>query len=108
MQELAALGLFLALLLAAYWSFVIFPRQRDFQKRQRFARALEVGDEVITYGGIIGRVIDIQGDQGIAHLEIAEGVVIRLVTAALIQPYDAEEVAKAARIGLEEEKAQAQ
>jgi preprotein translocase subunit YajC len=106
MEEFALVGVVLLLGLTAYWSMVLFPKQRDFQKRQRFARTLSVGDEVITYGGIIGKVIDIHAETGIAYVEIAEGVVIRLVTAALMQPYDPEEIARNARIGLEKETAQ--
>lgn len=89
--------------LGAYWSLVLFPRQRDFQKRQKMARALVEGDEVITGGGLIGRVIRIEGDKGIAHVELADGVVVRLVTAALIQRYDPDEIAENARRGLEAE-----
>lgn len=104
-EEFVILGLVLLLLLGAYWSMVIFPRQRDFQKRQRFARELSAGDEVITYGGLIGRVIDIDAEMGIAHVQIAEGVVARFVTAALIQPYNAEEIANAAKQGIEQHRA---
>ncbi len=102
MQEFALLAFILLLALGAWWSLVVFPKQRDFQKRQRFARSLMRGDEVITYGGVIGKVIDIDAEQGIAFVEIADGVVIRLITAALMQPYDAEEIARNARMGLEE------
>jgi len=102
MQEFALLAFILLLALGAWWSLVVFPKQRDFQKRQRFARSLTRGDEVITYGGVIGKVIDIDAEQGIAFVEIADGVVIRLITAALMQPYDAEEIARNARMGLEE------
>ncbi|NWF70688.1 MAG: preprotein translocase subunit YajC [Chloroflexi bacterium] len=103
MEEFVLVGVILVLGLGAYWTMVLFPKQRDFQKRQRFARSLSVGDEVITYGGIIGKVIDIQAAQGIAYVEIADGVVIRLVTAALMQPYDPEEIARNAQIGIERE-----
>ncbi|GAB4510213.1 MAG: hypothetical protein OHK0046_06580 [Anaerolineae bacterium] len=101
MTEFALLAAVMALGLGAYWSLVIFPKQRDFTKRQKFARSLAEGDEVITYGGIIGRVLAIDAEMGIAHVEIADGVVIRLITAALMQPYDPEEIAKNARMGLE-------
>jgi preprotein translocase subunit YajC len=108
MEELVLVGVFLVLGLGAYWTMVLFPKQRDFQKRQRFARELSVGDEVITYGGIIGKVIDIHADEGIAYVEIAEGVIIRLITAALMQPYDREEIARNARTGIEQDTAQQQ
>jgi preprotein translocase subunit YajC len=103
MQEFALLAAILLLSLAAYYSFVTFPKQRDFQKRQKFARSLAEGDEVITYGGVIGRVLKIDAEMGIAQVEIAEGVVIRIINAALMQPYDPDVIAENARKGLEDE-----
>ena len=102
MPEFLLLGVVLILLLGAYWSMVIFPRQRAFQQRQKFARALGVGDEVVTYGGIIGHIQKVDADKGVAYVEIADGVVVRFLTASLVHSYDAEEFGKAARIGLEE------
>lgn len=100
--EILAVLVVMVLVLGAYWSLVTFPKQRDFQKRQRFARELAEGDEVITYGGLIGKVLSIDAEMGIAQVEIADGVVIRLITAALMQPYDAEEIAHNAQIGMRE------
>lgn len=100
-MEFAVLALVLLLGLGAYWSMVIFPKQRDFSKRQRYVQSLAVGDEVVTYGGIIGKVIDIEAEKGVAYVEIAEDVIVRLVTAALVQPYDPDEFARAAQMGLE-------
>lgn len=97
MEEFALVGLLLLLGLGAYWTMVIFPRQREFQKQQRYVRSLTVGDEMITFGGIIGRVLSIDADHGTAQVEIAEGVVIRVVTASLIRPYDPEELAQSAQ-----------
>ena len=59
MQEFVLLGIVLVLGLGAYWSLVIFPRQRDFQKQQKYVNTLNVGDEMITFGGIIGRVMTV-------------------------------------------------
>lgn len=103
MQEFALLGVIMVLVLGAYWSMVTFPKQRDFQKRQQFARSLHAGDEVVTYGGLVGRVVDIDSEKAIAYVEIADGVVVRLITAALMQPYDPEEIARNARMGQRDE-----
>jgi preprotein translocase subunit YajC len=102
-MEFAVLALVMLLGLGAYWAMVIFPKQRDFSKRQKYVRSLNAGDEVVTYGGIIGRVVEIDAANGVAHVEVAEGVVMRLVTAALIQRYDPAEFARAAQIGVEGE-----
>jgi preprotein translocase subunit YajC len=95
------------LLLGAYWSLVIFPRQRDFQKRQSFVRTLVAGDEVITAGGIIGKVLDIRGEEGIAYIELADGVVIRVITASVLGVFDPEELAENAQKGLRQQQDEA-
>ena len=94
MEEFVLIGILLLLGLGAYWSMVIFPRQRDFQKQQRYVRAAKAGDEMITFGGIVGRVLEIEADKGIAHVEIADGVVVRMLTASLLRPYDPAEFAQ--------------
>lgn len=105
MPEWVALAVVLALMLAGYWSLVIFPKQRDFSKRQRFVRTLAEGDEVITAGGIIGRVLEIRGEEGIATVEIAPGVVVRAITASLLEPFNPEELARNAQLGMRDEAA---
>lgn len=97
MPEIVLVGLVMILALGAYWSLVIFPRQRDFTKRQRYISTLSPGDEMITYGGIIGIVERIDADAGIAYVEIAPGIQVRMLMAALVRPYDAEEIAENAR-----------
>lgn len=101
MQEFVAFSIVIILMLAAYWSLVIFPKQRTFKKHNQYVRTLGVGDEVITFGGIIGQVISMDADSGVAEVRIAEGVVVRVITAALNRPYQPEEVSLNARIGVE-------
>jgi preprotein translocase subunit YajC len=100
MPEFAFLAVMMLLGLWLYWSFVTFPKQRAFQKRQEFAGSLAKGDEVVTSGGIIGKVIEIDGELGIAQVEIAEGVVIRMLNVSLMQAYDVGEIARNAQLVL--------
>jgi preprotein translocase subunit YajC len=100
MTEFIVFSFILVLLLGAYWSLVIFPRQRDFQKRQNFVRTLAEGDEVITAGGIIGRVLDIRSEEGIAYVELADGVIVRAISASLLQAFDPQELAANVKKGL--------
>jgi preprotein translocase subunit YajC len=93
MAELALLGLVMILGLGAYWSMVIFPRQRDFQKRQQYVNELKEGDEIITYGGIVGRIVLFDLDKGVVHLEVAEGVIMRIIAASIAREYDPTEFA---------------
>jgi preprotein translocase subunit YajC len=92
------------LFIVGYWSLAVFPKQRDFKKHQKYVQTLEVGDEVISYGGIIGTIIELNDDVGTAVLKIAEGVEVKILTAALQQKFDAEEIARSIRMarGIEE------
>lgn len=92
---LFALVLFLAL--GAYWSLVIFPRQREYEKRHKYVQTLNPGDKMITYGGIIGTVVTVESESGIATVEIAPGVVVSVLIQSLVEPFDAERLAESAR-----------
>src|ERR1700754_5208667 len=106
MQEFIVLGVVLVLGLGAYWSLVIFPRQRDFQKQQKFVGRLNPGDEMITFGGIIAKVISLEPEQGLATVEIGDGVVARVLAASLMRPYDPEDLARSAGPGSQQQQQQ--
>lgn len=97
--EFLLVALFLTIAMGGYWVFRLMPQQREFVKRQQMARSLVEGDEVITGGGIVGQVRRIDSEKGVAIVEIADGVQIRILTAALIDRYDPEEIAKNVRMG---------
>ncbi len=94
MPEFVLLGFIFLLVLGAYWALVVYPKQRNFQKRQRYVSTLSPGEEVITYGGIIGKIVEVEAEKGIAQVEIADGIIVRFVTAAVMQAYNPEELAK--------------
>jgi preprotein translocase subunit YajC len=66
--------LIVILLLGAFWVVAVMPRRRRMQSHQAMQDALDVGDEVITAGGLHGRVVSFE--DGEIRLEIAEGVVV--------------------------------
>lgn len=100
-----ALGLMLILLLfvTGYWSLVVLPKQRAFRKHQQHIRQLRVGSEIITYGGLIGTITSLAPDKGEATLRLAENVEVRIITAALTQMYNPDELAQNAQIGTSRE-----
>ncbi len=99
MPEFVLVFAVLSLVLGGYWAMVIFPKQRAFQHKQKIVRALHVGDEVVTYGGIVGVIIEIDVAAGVSIIEIAAGVRIKLLTAALQQVYDPQAIAESAARG---------
>ena len=103
MPEFALLAFVMLLAMGAWWSMVTFPKQRDFSKRQKLVQTLAQGDEVVTYGGIIGKIVDVNAESGITVVEIADGVQVRMLNVAIIQAFDAQEVAENAQRGLVKE-----
>jgi preprotein translocase YajC subunit len=101
MPEFVAFSVVILLLLGAYWSLVVFPKQRAFKRHNEYVRLLGPGDEVITFGGIIGTIISMDSEAGIAYVKIAEGVEVKVLTAALTRPYVPDEVALHARVGID-------
>jgi preprotein translocase subunit YajC len=98
-MELVGTLVILLLVIAAYWSLVILPRQQEFKKHQLFVRRMQPGDKVVTYGGLIGTIVMLESETGEAVLRLAEGVEVRVITAALTQPYNPEALAQNARMG---------
>jgi preprotein translocase subunit YajC len=55
--------LIFAVIGAAFYFLIYRPQQRKQKAARAEANAFEVGDEVVTAGGIVGRVIDITDDR---------------------------------------------
>lgn len=86
------------IIIAGYWALTVFPKQREYKKHVAYVKTLEVGDEVITYGGLIGTIIAFDDAYGTARLKLAEGVEIRILTAALRQHFNPDEIARNIRM----------
>src|SRR5947209_1541128 len=73
--------IFVPLMFLALWAIVILPQQRRMRAHQALVNVLEAGDEVMTTSGIIGTITAI--DDEVLHLEVAPGVTLRIVRAAV-------------------------
>ncbi len=75
--------LFIVLMFVAFYFLLIRPQQKRAKEHQAMLSKLASGDEIVTAGGILGRVIEV-GD-GFITLEIAEGVRIKVQKAQVQQ-----------------------
>ena len=85
--------LFILVMLAVVWFFLIRPRQRQMRAQQQQVASLQVDDEVVTAGGLYGTVKAIEDDE--LHLEIARGVTVRVArraVAAVLTEHDTDEL----------------
>jgi len=82
------IGLALPLLMIVGFYFLLIRPQRTRQRAQQaLLSSLEVGDEVMTTGGIFGTIVDIDDDEGTVIVEIAPGTRVRMVRAGISQRF---------------------
>ena len=86
-QTGSPLGLLLPVLLfGAVFYFLMYRPQKARQRQQQaLMQALEVGDEVMTAGGIFGTVTAIDEDDDVVTVEVAPGTRIRMLRRAIAQ-----------------------
>ena len=68
----------LILIFVIFYFFLIRPQQKKVKEHKLMVAALKRGDEVVTSGGVIGKVERILGDDKI-DLSISENVTIQVV-----------------------------
>ena len=68
----------LILIFVIFYFFLIRPQQKKVKEHKQMVSALKRGDEVITSGGIVGRIERVLGDDKVDIL-ISENVTIQVV-----------------------------
>jgi preprotein translocase subunit YajC len=69
-------ALLMAAFIALFYFMLIRPQQRRAKEHQTLVSKLAAGDEVVTSGGLLGRITDV-GDTFVT-LEVAEGVRVKV------------------------------
>ena len=75
--------LFPLILVAAFYFLLLRPQQQRVRSHNALVAAVEVGDEIVTAGGLVGTVKRV--DERDVQLEIAPGVVVTLAKGAISQ-----------------------
>ena len=85
--------LMFVVIIAIMYFMMIRPQRKQQKKIETFRNGLQVGQEVVTSGGMYGKIKSI--DNGIVMLEVAHNVVVR-VDISVIYPStaDAQQEAK--------------
>lgn len=74
----------LILIFAIMYLLLIRPQQKKLKEHQAMVAALRRGDQIITQGGIIGKVSKVKDDNEI-EVELAENVKVRVVKSTVAQ-----------------------
>ncbi|MEM1131074.1 MAG: preprotein translocase subunit YajC [Pseudomonadota bacterium] len=74
----------LILIFAIMYFLLIRPQQKKVKEHRAMVEALRRGDQIVTQGGIVGKVTKVKED-GEVEVEIADGVKVRVIRATVAQ-----------------------
>ncbi len=84
----------LVALFVGFWLLVIRPQRRRAQEQRTLHESVAVGDEIVTLGGLLGRVKAIDETDDTLEVEIAPGTNVKVVrrgVAGVIDPQKSHE-----------------
>ncbi len=73
--------LFPLVFLGLMWFMLVRPQQQRVRRQRELVNSLAVGDEVVTAGGVVGRIVGLDDEH--VRLELAPGVVVRFLRMAV-------------------------
>jgi preprotein translocase subunit YajC len=79
--EITGLLVPLAIVFLIFWFLIIRPERKKQEKHQKFLDGLKVGDQVVTTGGIVGKVTSV-GDATV-KLRISKDAKIELLRSSI-------------------------
>ncbi|MET4103629.1 preprotein translocase subunit YajC [Roseovarius sp. MBR-78] len=74
----------LILIFVIMYFLLIRPQQKKLKEHKAMVEALRRGDQVVTQGGLIGKVAKVK-DENEIEVELAEGVKVRVVRSTVAQ-----------------------
>jgi preprotein translocase subunit YajC len=84
----------LILIFAIMYFLLIRPQQKKMKEHKAMVEALRRGDQVLTSGGIVGKVTKVQED-GLVEVEIADNVKVKVLRHTISQVMNKTEPAAA-------------
>ena len=84
----------LVLIFAIMYFLLIRPQQKKMKEHQAMVEAVRRGDQVVTQGGLIGKVSKVKEGENEIEVELAEGVKVRVVKSTIAQVLNKTEPAK--------------
>jgi preprotein translocase subunit YajC len=74
---------YFAVIALAFFLLIVLPQRRRANAHRALLASLQVDDEVITIGGILGTIRDLDDEK--IRLEVADGVVVTVARNAIAQ-----------------------
>lgn len=78
----------IAVVFLLVWVVVVVPQNRARKNQERVIEELKIGEQIVTVGGVIGKLTYLNREEDLARIEVAPGVEIRIIPAAISHPLD--------------------
>ncbi len=80
-----SIGQFIPLILifVIMYFLILRPQQKRMKEHRNMVAALKRGDQVVTQGGMIGKISDVKDEE--VSVEVAQGVKVRVVRSSIAQ-----------------------
>ena len=75
----------LVLIFAIMYFLLIRPQQKKMKTHQAMVSALRRGDQVVTQGGLIGKVTKVKDGENELEVELTDGIKVRVVQSTIAQ-----------------------
>ena len=82
--DIASTILPLVMIMAVFWFLLIRPQQKRAKEHAEMVAAVRRGDNVVTNGGMVGKVIKVIGDNELL-VEVGEDVKIKFLRSAIAE-----------------------
>ncbi|MFT6076282.1 MAG: preprotein translocase subunit YajC [Yoonia sp.] len=73
----------LLLIFGIMYFLLIRPQQKKLKQHTAMLEGLRRGDQIITQGGIVGKVVKVKDEANEVEVEIAKGVIVRVVKSTI-------------------------
>lgn len=84
----------LLLIFAIMYFLLIRPQQKKLKEHAAMLEGLRRGDQIITQGGLIGKIVKVKDDANEVEVEIAKGMNVRVVKSTIATVMNKTEPAK--------------
>jgi len=84
----------LLLIFGIMYFLLIRPQQKKLKEHQEMVAALRRGDQVVTQGGIVGKVTKVKDESNEIEVEISSGVSVRVIRSTIATVMNKTEPAK--------------
>jgi preprotein translocase subunit YajC len=81
-MEIAIQSLAVLVVLATAYLFLIRPQQKRITEHDLFLSSLNLGDRVVTGGGLIGKIVKLEGNN-IAEIELSKSVRVEALRSSI-------------------------